>query len=46
VRVALAVDPAVPVLYTDARSKERVKELLLALLELVLARAVARTGRR
>jgi uncharacterized protein len=44
VRVALAVDSAVPVLYTDARSKERVKELLLALLELVLARAMARTG--
>jgi signal recognition particle receptor subunit beta len=45
VRVALDVDPDVPVLYTDARAKEQVKELLLALLELVLARAVARSGR-
>jgi signal recognition particle receptor subunit beta len=44
-RVALDVDPGVPVLYTDARAKERVKELLVALLELVLARAVARSGR-
>jgi signal recognition particle receptor subunit beta len=44
VRAALDVDPGVPVLYTDARSKERVKDLLLALLELVLARAIARGG--
>jgi signal recognition particle receptor subunit beta len=42
VRDALDVDPEVPVLLTDARSREAVKVLLLALLELVLARATAR----
>jgi len=44
VREALDVDPHIPVLFTDARSKEAVKVLLLALLELLLARATARTG--
>jgi signal recognition particle receptor subunit beta len=42
VRGALDVDPDVPVVFTDARSRDAVKRLLLALLELVLAKAVAR----
>jgi uncharacterized protein len=46
VRAALDVDPDVPVLTTDARSKEAVKVLLLALLELVLAKATARAAAR
>ena len=46
VREALDVDPHIPVLFTDARSLEAVKVLLLALLELVLARATARASTR
>jgi signal recognition particle receptor subunit beta len=46
VREALDVDPDVPVLVTDARSREAVKTLLLALLERVLARATARAAAR
>jgi signal recognition particle receptor subunit beta len=46
VRAALDVDPDVPVLWTDARSREAVKESLLALLELVLAKAQARVTAR
>jgi signal recognition particle receptor subunit beta len=46
VRDALDVDPEVPVLLTDARSREAVKTLLLALLERVLERATARVSAR
>jgi signal recognition particle receptor subunit beta len=46
VRDALDVDPEVPVLLTDARSREAVKTLLLALLERVLERATARASAR
>jgi signal recognition particle receptor subunit beta len=42
IREALAVDPDVPVVLTDARSLDAVKTVLLALLEVVLARATAR----
>jgi signal recognition particle receptor subunit beta len=44
VRSALDVDPHVPVLFTDARSRPAVKELLLALLDVVLSRALAAAG--
>ena len=46
VRAALDIDPDVPVLFTDARSREAVKDVLLALLELVLAKAQARAAAR
>jgi signal recognition particle receptor subunit beta len=46
VRAALDVDPDVPVLFTDARSLDAVKQLLLALLDLVLAKATARAAAR
>lgn len=39
---ALDIDPAVPVLFTDARDRESVKEVLLAMLDIVLNRAVSR----
>jgi signal recognition particle receptor subunit beta len=42
VRAALDVDDGVPVLLTDARSRDEVKNLLLALLDVVLARATER----
>lgn len=42
VRDALDVDPDVPVVPTDARSKQAVKETLLTLLDVVLQRAMAR----
>jgi signal recognition particle receptor subunit beta len=45
IRAALDVDPDVPVLLTDARSKDAAKELLLALLDHVLTRAEAARGR-
>jgi signal recognition particle receptor subunit beta len=44
IREALDIDPEVPVLLTDARSKEAVKTVLLSLLDVVLARATARAS--
>ncbi len=44
VRAALDVDPATPVVSTDARSKEAVKATVLELLDLVLQRAMAHQG--
>ncbi len=44
VRAALQLDDDVPVVSCDARYKESVKEAILALLDVVLARALARSG--
>jgi uncharacterized protein len=44
VRSALDVDVDIPVLATDARSREAVKQVLLSLLNLVLHRATVRNG--
>ncbi|MGL5859241.1 MAG: GTP-binding protein [Angustibacter sp.] len=46
VRAALDVDPDVPVISTDARSREAVKTTMLQLLDIVLRRAEARAGAR
>jgi uncharacterized protein len=43
VRTALDVDPDVPVIATDARSRGAVKQTLLVLLDVVLQRAMGRT---
>jgi signal recognition particle receptor subunit beta len=42
IRAALGLSPEVPVISTDARVGEDVKDTLLALLDVVLARALAR----
>ena len=42
VRAALDVDPVIPVVSCDARSRESVKEAVLTLLQLALSRAMAR----
>lgn len=44
VRAALQLDDDVPVVSCDARYKESVKDAILALLDVVLARALARSG--
>ena len=44
VRAALQLDPDVPIVTTDARNRENVKESVLALLDVVLSRAIARNG--
>jgi uncharacterized protein len=44
VRAALQLDPDVPIVTTDARSRQNVKESVLALLDVVLSRAIARNG--
>jgi len=44
VRIALDVDPDVPVTATDARSRAAVKQTLLVLLDVVLQRAMGRTA--
>jgi signal recognition particle receptor subunit beta len=44
VRVALDVDPDVPVTATDARSRAAVKQTLLVLLDVVLQRAMGRAA--
>jgi uncharacterized protein len=41
VRAALAIDPQVPIVPVDARSRESVKTTILALLDVVLSRALA-----
>jgi uncharacterized protein len=41
VRAALAIDKAVPIMTVDARSKDSVKAIILALLDVVLSRALA-----
>ncbi len=46
VRTALDVDPGTPVVSTDARSKEAIKTTVLALLDIVLQRALAGQGSR
>jgi uncharacterized protein len=43
VKAALDLDPDVPVVITDARQREDVKTSLLALLDVVLARALAKS---
>jgi signal recognition particle receptor subunit beta len=45
VRSALDVDPAVPIIATDARERGAVKETLLVLLDVVLQRAMERAVR-
>jgi signal recognition particle receptor subunit beta len=42
VREALSINPAVPVVTTDARGRSAVKETVLSLLDVVLHRALAR----
>lgn len=42
VRAALDVDPVIPVVSCDARSRESVKDSVLTLLQLALSRAIAR----
>jgi uncharacterized protein len=44
VRAALQLDPDVPIVTTDARNRQNVKESVLALLDVVLSRAIARSG--
>ena len=43
VRSALAIDPVIPIVTTDARVRNEVKSTVLALLDVVLARAIARS---
>lgn len=43
VRKALSIAPAVPVVTTDARMREVVKETVLSLLDVVLQRAIAKS---
>ncbi len=43
VRSALAIDDSIPVVTTDARVRNEVKGTVLALLDVVLARAIARS---
>lgn len=45
VRAALDLDPDIPLVTTDARSRAAVKDTMLALLDVVLARALAHTNR-
>ena len=45
VRAALDVDRTTPVIECDAREKESVKLVVLTLLDVVLQRAMARSGR-
>jgi uncharacterized protein len=42
IRMALNIDPVVPIVTTDARSRDEVKGTVLALLDVVLSRALAR----
>jgi uncharacterized protein len=42
VRQALNIDPSIPVVSTDARSREEVKKTVLALLDVVLSRAMSK----
>jgi uncharacterized protein len=44
VKVALNIDPDIPVLFTDARQRESVKATVLALLDVVLHRALRRAS--
>jgi signal recognition particle receptor subunit beta len=44
VRLALDLDRDIPLVSTDARSRSAVKETMLSLLDLVLARALARSA--
>jgi uncharacterized protein len=44
IREALEIDPNVPVISTDARSREAVKETLLTLVDVVLSRALAKAA--
>ncbi len=45
IRTALDIDPGVPIVTTDARAKEAVKQTILALLDVVLNRALAKAHR-
>jgi uncharacterized protein len=44
VRDALNLDPSIPIVSTDARSREEVKKTVLALLDVVLSKAMAKAG--
>ncbi len=43
IRAALDIDDAIPIVTTDARNREDVKKTVLSLLDVVLARAMARS---
>ncbi len=43
IRAALDIDAAIPIVTTDARNREDVKKTVLSLLDVVLARAMARS---
>jgi uncharacterized protein len=43
VRQALNIDPSIPVVMTDARSRDEVKKTVLSLLDVVLSRAMAKS---
>jgi uncharacterized protein len=44
IREALDIDPIIPVVTTDARQREDVKKTVLSLLDVVLAKAMARSA--
>jgi uncharacterized protein len=44
IREALDIDPIIPVVTTDARNREDVKKTVLSLLDVVLAKAMARSA--
>ncbi len=44
VRSALNIDPTIPVISTDARSRDEVKKTVLSLLDVVLSRAMSKAG--
>jgi uncharacterized protein len=44
VRDALNLDPSIPIVSTDARSREEVKKTVLALLDVVLSKAMSKAG--
>jgi signal recognition particle receptor subunit beta len=46
IREALDISPDVPVITTDARSRDAVKDAVLVLLDLALARAIAKARNR
>ncbi len=46
IREALDISPDVPVITTDARSRDAVKDAVLVLLDLALARAIAKARTR
>lgn len=45
IREALSIDPRIPVISTDARARQAVKQTVLSLLDVVLERALAKSRR-